>query len=171
MVTTVPKYENRKTYAGRREMSGGTDYSVCLDFSRVSKRHTGAGAIGTPSNKIMAGPPLVPPLHPRCGAMWLRAFSGSGTSRSVSLKLRVCSKRSTWLGNVRSSFCVCKTVKRFHYNGKVVLLKRKSGFSKSDLRRVGSTETSYSSCSTHLRSNRLVLLNHTSGFSKSYVWF
>ena len=66
MVTTVPKYENRKTYAGRREMSGGTDYSVCLGFSRVSKRHTGAGAIGTPSNKIMAGPPLVPPFHPRC---------------------------------------------------------------------------------------------------------
>jgi len=60
MITTVPKYENRKTYAGRREMSGGTDFSVCLDFSRVSKHHTGAGAIGTPDNKIIAGPPLVP---------------------------------------------------------------------------------------------------------------
>ena len=95
MVTAVPIYENRKMYAGRIEMSVGTDYSACLGFSRASKRHTGAGEIGTADNEIMAGPPLVPPLHPRCGGMWLRAFSGSGTSRGVSLKLPVCLECST----------------------------------------------------------------------------
>jgi len=49
-------------FASRRALRGAQTLSIALDFSRVSHRHVGLGAVCTPGNTCIWAPPQAPYL-------------------------------------------------------------------------------------------------------------